>query len=212
MIRKFATVPGYRVVLTLIWMTILAGATTVHAQQTPAQPASGAAAAARPAQQPDNQPVQQSGSFARRVDARAQAQSQGLQELGHSTWAAERVSPAERPEFCARRRRRRQPLASLATTTSISDSALDFQLDNLPLRDSALQLAQAPSATSHVYTLMLGPIINHSASPRAGADTLWAELVFFIDPANSIPRPPFRDRPATLSSIGGELASTPAFP
>jgi len=36
----------------------------------------------------------------------------------------------------------------------------DFQWDNLPLRDSALQLAQAPGATSQVYSLMLDPIIS----------------------------------------------------
>jgi hypothetical protein len=35
---------------------------------------------------------------------------------------------------------------------------LDFQWDNLPLRDSALSLAQAPGASSHVYSLMLDPI------------------------------------------------------
>jgi opacity protein-like surface antigen len=37
---------------------------------------------------------------------------------------------------------------------------LDFQFDNLPLRASALELAQAPGATNHVYSLMLDPIIN----------------------------------------------------
>jgi len=36
---------------------------------------------------------------------------------------------------------------------------LDFQWDNLPLRDSTLvNLAQAPGASSHVYSLMLDPI------------------------------------------------------
>jgi len=37
---------------------------------------------------------------------------------------------------------------------------LDFQFDNLPLRTSALELAQAPGATAHAYSLMLDPIIN----------------------------------------------------
>src|ERR1022692_2956528 len=53
MSRKFATVSGFRVVLALISVTILAGATTVHAQQTPAQPPP---PAPQPhAQQPGNQ-------------------------------------------------------------------------------------------------------------------------------------------------------------
>jgi opacity protein-like surface antigen len=37
---------------------------------------------------------------------------------------------------------------------------LDFQYVNLPLRTSALQLAQAPSASSHVYALTLDPIVT----------------------------------------------------
>jgi hypothetical protein len=36
----------------------------------------------------------------------------------------------------------------------------DFQFDNLPLRNSALQLAQAPSATSYVLSVMPDVIIN----------------------------------------------------
>ena len=47
MIRKFAMVLGFRVVPALILATILAGASTVHAQQTPAQ--------SPPAQQPPAQ-------------------------------------------------------------------------------------------------------------------------------------------------------------
>jgi opacity protein-like surface antigen len=36
----------------------------------------------------------------------------------------------------------------------------DFQFVNLPLRSSALQLAQAPSASSHVYAFTLDPMIS----------------------------------------------------
>ena len=57
MIRKCATVPGFRVALGLILATILAGATSLHAQETPAsQPP----AQQPPAQQPSAQPSQQS--------------------------------------------------------------------------------------------------------------------------------------------------------
>jgi hypothetical protein len=45
---------------------------------------------------------------------------------------------------------------------------LDFQFDNLPLRNSALELAQARSATSHAYSLMLDPIINIPVSKNWG--------------------------------------------
>jgi|ERR1700722_5281403 opacity protein-like surface antigen len=37
---------------------------------------------------------------------------------------------------------------------------VDFQYDNLPLRNSALQLAQAPSGTSYDLAVMADPIIN----------------------------------------------------
>jgi opacity protein-like surface antigen len=50
---------------------------------------------------------------------------------------------------------------------------LDFQFDNLPLRNTALQLAQATGATSHVYSLMLDPIISIPASDK------WTGYVVF---------------------------------
>jgi hypothetical protein len=37
---------------------------------------------------------------------------------------------------------------------------LDFQFVNLPLRSSALQLAQAPSASSHVYAFTFDPMVS----------------------------------------------------
>lgn len=37
---------------------------------------------------------------------------------------------------------------------------LDFQFDNLPLKQSALKEAQASGANAHVYSLMLSPIVN----------------------------------------------------
>jgi len=50
---------------------------------------------------------------------------------------------------------------------------LDFQFDNLPLRDSALRLAQAPGATSHAYVLMLDPIITIPATK------IWSGYIVF---------------------------------
>ncbi len=43
---------------------------------------------------------------------------------------------------------------------------LDFMWANLPLRTSALQLAQAPGGTDHVYALTLDPIINIPVTQR----------------------------------------------
>ena len=44
----------------------------------------------------------------------------------------------------------------------------DFQYDNLPLRQSALNAAQAPGASSQVYALMVNPIINIPATKDWG--------------------------------------------
>jgi hypothetical protein len=50
---------------------------------------------------------------------------------------------------------------------------LDVQFDNLPLRNTAFQLAQATSGNNHVYTATLDPIINIPATK------LWSGYVVF---------------------------------
>ena len=45
---------------------------------------------------------------------------------------------------------------------------LDFAWSQLPLRDSALEMAQAPSASSHVYSLNLGPVFNIPVTKQWG--------------------------------------------
>jgi Outer membrane protein beta-barrel domain len=157
MIRKFATVPGCRLVLALILVTILAGATTVHAQQTPAQQP--------PAQQP---PAQQPPD-------------------GKSSSSSQEASPEDMPGRKPKVKDYKNwvfnvgggaNITSGATKTFVRNGGgvaaagaarnyskyfgfrFDFQWDNLPLRNTALALAQAPGATSHVYSFMLDPIIN----------------------------------------------------
>jgi opacity protein-like surface antigen len=49
---------------------------------------------------------------------------------------------------------------------------LDFQFVDLPLRSSALQLAQAPSASSHVYDLTLDPQFSLPVTKRYTAFVL----------------------------------------
>ncbi len=44
----------------------------------------------------------------------------------------------------------------------------DFIFANLPLRDSALELAQAPSATNHLFAFTLDPIINFTVTSKYG--------------------------------------------
>src|ERR1039458_4560698 len=70
MIQKFATVPLCRIVLTSILVTILAGATSIHAQQTPAQQP--------PAQQP---PVQQPSAQPQPENPQAGTQEASTEEI-----------------------------------------------------------------------------------------------------------------------------------
>ncbi len=68
---------------------------------------------------------------------------------------------------------------------------LDFQCDNLPLSNSALRLAQAPGANSHVYSLTLDPIINLPVSNDWGGYILFGPSFFHrsgkLDSSTAIP-------------------------
>jgi opacity protein-like surface antigen len=55
---------------------------------------------------------------------------------------------------------------------------LDFSWSQLPLRSSALELAQAPSASSHVYGLNLDPIINIPATKQYGGYVIFGASFF----------------------------------
>jgi hypothetical protein len=161
MSRKFATVSGFRVVLTLIFATMLAGATTVHAQQTaPQSPA--------PAQQP-------------------QAQRSGDQPSANQQSSSQEASPEEIPTRKPKAPEYKNWVFNVGGGASLTNGntknyvrggggiaaagfarnyskylglRFDFQFDNLPLRTSALDLAQARSGTSQVYSFLFDPIIN----------------------------------------------------
>jgi len=160
MIRKFAAVPGVRVVPTLILATILAGATTVHAQQTPAQPA--------PAQPPAQQPQGQQPADTKQSGQEATPGEIGLARKPkvklYKNWVFNAGGGASLPDGTTMDFvRGGGGVASAGVARNYSQYfgfRMDFQFDNLPLRDSALRLAQAPGATSHVYSVSLEPIIN----------------------------------------------------
>lgn len=165
MIRKFAVVPGVRVVQALILATILAGALTVRAQQTPAQQT--------PAQAPAQQPQPQQPQAQPPADSQQSGQEATPAEIGKAR--KPKVKPYKNWVFNAGGG---ASLPSGTTMTFVRGGGgvaaagvarnyspyfgfrMDFQFDNLPLRDSALRLAQAPGATSHVYSVSLEPIIN----------------------------------------------------
>jgi opacity protein-like surface antigen len=186
MIGKFAAVPAVRVVLGLMFsVTILAG-TVVHAQQDPAQPA----------QPTSTQPTSPQ-------DPPAQTQPPQAQQTPDDKQAgSQEASPEETPISHHRAKPREYKnwnfnvggggsLYNGTTKTYVRGGGavaaggvarnyskyfgfrLDVQWDNLPLNASALQQAQAPGASSHVYSAMLNPIINVPASK------LWSGYVVF---------------------------------
>lgn len=190
MIGKFVTA---RSLQSLLFLTILANAAAVYAQQDAARTPSG--------QQPQTQQPQ--------AEPQSQTQQPGSQEAP--------------PEEIERPGRKKAILynkwtfnvgggASLTNGTTQKfvrggggigaagvarnysryfGLRLDFQFDNLPLRTSALQLAQAPSATNHVYSLTLDPIINIPVTKNWGGYIVFGPGFFHrsgkLDSSSAIP-------------------------
>lgn len=164
MIRKFATVPGFRVVLGSMLATILAGAITVHAQQTPAQEPPAQTAPAQ--QQPDQQSSSQEASQEETTPTRK------VKPKTYKTWTFNVGGGASLPNGTTSNYVRGGGGIIAAGVARNYSKYLglraDFQWDNLPLRNSALQMAQAPSATSHVYSFMFDPVVNIQATKLWG--------------------------------------------
>jgi hypothetical protein len=180
MIRKFATAPRANIVPALILATILAGATAVHAQQDSAQQP--------PAQQPSSQQpsTQQQPenpqSSSSQETAAEEMPGRKLKVKDYKNWVFNVGGGAN--------------MTSGTTSTFVRGGGgvaaagvarnynryfgirFDFQWDNLPLRQTALALAQAPSATSHSYTFMLDPIVNIPVTRNWGGYVLGGVTYF----------------------------------
>ena len=209
MIRKFATVPACRVVLTLILLTILAGATTVLAQQTPAEtpaqqtPAQQPSAEPSAQQQPDQQPSSTQEASPEEIGLGRKPKVKDYKNWTFNVGGGASLTDGTTKVFV----RGGGPVAAGGVARNYSKYfgfRLDFQFDNLPLRTSALELAQAPGATSHVYSLMLDPIINVPVSKLWGGYIL-AGLGYFHRSGKLELRPRFRDRLQWLLYLVGEL-------
>ena len=166
--RRFATVSRFRVVLGLITVTILAGSATVHAQQTAEQSSS---TTQQPAAQ--QQPADQQPSSQQPVNQPTGSQEPSPEEIGpvrkpkpkdYKNWTfnvggGASLTNGSTGNFV----RGGGGIAAAGVARNASKYfglRFDFQWDNLPLRTLALEAAQALSATSHVYSFNLDPIIN----------------------------------------------------
>lgn len=163
MIRKFATVGSLPLIVLL---TILAGAAAVHAQQAPA---ASPPAAQQPQTQPQPDNPQSSSQEASEEETTrpAKAKANQYNKWSFNVGGGGSLTNGTTQKFV----RGGGGVAAAGAARNYSKYfglRLDFQFDNLPLRSSALQAAQAPGATDHVYTLALGPIINIPVSTNWG--------------------------------------------
>jgi opacity protein-like surface antigen len=163
MIRKVATVSRFRVVFSPVSVfTILLGAATVHAQQPPAQqpPAQQTPAQQPPAQQqPDNQQSSSQEASPEEATPTRKTKVRDFKNWSFNVGGGADIVSGSTKTFV----RGGGGVAAAGVARNYSKYfglRADFQWDNLPLRNSALGLAQAPGATSHVYSVMVGPIIN----------------------------------------------------
>jgi len=168
MIRKSATVPGLNLLSSAILIALLAGTSIVYAQQTQSQQP--------PAQAPQaQQPADQQSSSSQEASAEETTKPTKVKEYKNWTFnvgGGASLTNGTTANFV--RGGGGIVAAGVARNTSkYFGLRLDFQFDNLPLRNSALELAQANSATSHAYSFTLDPIINIPASKNWGGYILF---------------------------------------
>ena len=159
MIRKFAVVPGITVARAALMIAILAGTATLGAQ-TAQPPASSDQAQQPQAQQPQaQQPPDNPQSNSQEVDLPARKPKPKL----YKNWNFYAGGGGSLTTGTTTQFARGGGVISGGVERNVSQYLglrLDVQWDNLPLRSSALEAAQAPGASSHVYSAMLDPIFN----------------------------------------------------
>ncbi|HEX3821999.1 MAG TPA: outer membrane beta-barrel protein [Candidatus Sulfotelmatobacter sp.] len=191
MIRKFRAVPQFDAVLKPALMMILAGTATLFAQQT--QPT--------PSQQPQTQQPRTQQPQVQQPESNQEATPEESTPIRKSNanqynkWTfnvggGASLTNGNTANFV----RSGGGIAAAGIARNGSKYLglrLDFQWDNLPLKSSALQAAQATGANSHVYSLLLDPIINIPASTNWGGYLLAGPAFYHrsgkLDSSTAIP-------------------------
>lgn len=185
MIRKFATIPGLGLFQSAILALMFPGVAAVHAQQTPpAQPPAQSQTQQQPGQSSSQETSQEETGPSRRNKPR-----------NYKKWSFNGGGGANLPYGTTRTYvRGGGGVAAVGAARNYSKYfglRLDFQFNNLPLRASALELAQAPGANSHVYSLMLDPIINIPVSKNWGGYLVFGPSFYHrsgkLDSSTAIP-------------------------
>jgi hypothetical protein len=175
MIRKFAAVSAFRIALgAMLLVTILAGTRTARAQQTAQPPAQPPAQPTDPQQQPQSQQPaqpqsdqtkqpesQESSSQEPQIETAAQrrAREHAFKKWNFNVGGGASTNSGTTKTFV----RGGGGVVAGGVARNYSryfGLRFDAQWDNLPLRSSALNLAQAPSGTNHSYTAMADLLFN----------------------------------------------------
>jgi opacity protein-like surface antigen len=181
MIRKFATVSVFRAVPTVIFFlaTVLAGANAASAQQTPAQQTPAQQTPSQPAQtqqpQTQQQPADQSGSqeaTPEETESARKPKPHDYQNWVFNVGGGTGVTSGTTKSY-ARGGGGIAAVGVAHNSNKYFGFRTDFQWDDLPLRNSALQLAQAPGGSSYALAFMFDPIINIPATNE------WSGYVVF---------------------------------
>lgn len=162
MIRKFATVSGLP---SLVLIAMMAAAAAVHAQQNPSQQPPDQAPQAE--QQPQNQQSSSQEATPEEIERPNRNKGNEYKKWTFNAGGGASLTNGTTQKFV----RGGGGVAALGAARNYSKYfgiRLDFQFDNLPLRTSALQAAQATGANDHIYSLMLDPIINVPVSKNWG--------------------------------------------
>lgn len=153
MIRTFSTVLAVAAILALI----MAGATTLCAQQNPAEPPAGQPAQAQPQQQPE-QPSSQE------AQEEETSSSRKIKPKEYKNWTFNVGGGASLMNATTETFVRNGGFVAGGGVTRNYSKYLglqaQFQWNDLPLRTSALRLAQAPSGNAYMYSIMIDPVIN----------------------------------------------------
>jgi hypothetical protein len=164
MMGKFASVTATASVLGLLVLIILLGpqgfAQTAPAGQAPATPPAVAPAAQQPATPPATAKQPDSGQ----EPADEESPSRRKRIHDYKNWVYNVGAGANLNSGPTRTWVRQGGFVAAAGVARNANKYLglraDFTFANFPLRDSTQELAEATGATTHVYTLMLDPVIN----------------------------------------------------
>lgn len=197
MVRKFAAVGGVWFALVLVMVTILAEAASAQAQQSSQQPPADAGQSHASPAQPQAQPQTESQQSGSQQTAQEEENVPGRKPKAreYTNWTFNIGGGANLASGTTQKYvRGGGGVAAAGVARNYSKYfgiRLDFQWDNLPLRASALELAQSPGATSHVYSVMLDPIINIPVTKEWGGYVVFGPGYFHrsgsLDSSTAIP-------------------------